>query len=298
MKAGGCVTNLHYFNNMKLIKTGLRYLLVATVIFITSQQNSYAGGFPVRPGSLLLSPSVSYFFANKGWDSLRRLTPFASGGKFTSVSYSLYAEYGLTKRFTLVAAVPYVMNTYEDDNGYRKSSTGVTDLETGIRYYLANINYIYYFSIQGTFITPLYQGTDLGYRQNGAELKFSFAGSGRIFGKNYYFTAENGVRKYFGTAGALQDRYSGTFGFTLDRRLKQQVSVSVGGFYSTSSLSSGYNPKAVNASKNFAFNQASISYGYSFSRAFSLFLSAGTFINGRNTGNGSSASASFIIKPL
>jgi hypothetical protein len=296
MKAGGCATNLHYFRDMKLIKTGLRYLLIATVIFITSQK-SYAG-FPVRPRSLLLSPSVSYFFANKGWDSLRRLSPFKSDGRFTSVSYSLYTEYGLTKRFTLVASLPYVMNTYQDSTGYRKTTTGATDLEIGVRYYLANINYIYYFTVQGTFITPVYAGTDLGYGQNGAELKFGFAGSGRLLGKNCYFTITNGIRQYFGAAGALQDRYAGTFGLTLDRRLRQQFSISLGGFYSTSSFGSGFTPKAVNATKNFAFHQASVSYGYSFSRAFSVFASAGTFINGRNTGDGSSASVSFIIRPL
>lgn len=281
---------------MKLNKTGLKYLLIA-VLFIASQKSSYAG-FPVRPRSLLLSPSVSYFFANKGWDSLSRLSPFKSNGKFTSVSYALYAEYGLTKRFTLVASVPYVMNVYQDSTGYRKATSGATDLETGVRYYLANINYIYYFTVQGTFITPLYNGTDLGYRQNGAEIKLGFAGSGRLFGKNCYFTVANGIRKYFGTTGAVQDRYSGTFGLTLDRRLRQQFSISVGGFYSTSSFSGGFDPKAVNSAKNFAFNQASVSYGYSFSRAFSVFASAGTFINGRNTGNGSSASMSFIIKPF
>ncbi|MFD2144622.1 hypothetical protein [Mucilaginibacter antarcticus] len=284
---------------MKLTAIRLKYLLIAMVFVITACSKSYAGGFPVRPGSLLLSPSVNYFFANKGWDSLRRQTPFANGGRFQSISYSLYSEYGISKRFTAVAMLPFVNNSYKDNTGYASETAGFTDLEVGLRYYVANIDYIYYFTVQGTFITPMYSSNvNLGYGQQGAEIKAAFAGSGKVFGKNYYFTLENGVRQYFGNSGPLQDRYTVTGGLTLDRRFKQQLSASLGGFYSTSSLSSGYDPTRVAANKNFAFNQVSVSYGYSFNRKMAMFVTAGTFINGRNTGNGTSGSASIIIKPF
>jgi hypothetical protein len=283
---------------MKFTKFRLRYWLLAAVLFIASQNSSYAGGFPVRPGSLLLAPSVSYFFANKGWDSLGRKSAFPLHGQFTSVTTSLYAEYGLTRRFTLVASLPYVINNYHQDN-YQSTTQGLTDLETGIRYYIANIKYIYYFTVQGTVITPLYRDNPaLGYGESGAEIKFSFAGSGKLFSKNYYFTLEDGVRQYFGSGGPVQNRYTGTFGLSLDKKFKQQVSVSLGGFYSTSSFSKNFNPQFIASNKNFAFNQASISYGYSFTHQFSVFVSAGTFISGRNTGDGSSASVSFIIRPF
>jgi hypothetical protein len=286
--------------DMKFTTIRLRYIFIAAIIIAGMQGKSFAGGFPVRPGSLLLSPSVNYFFANKGWDSLRRLTPFASGGKFQSISYSLYAEYGISKRFTAVASLPFVNNTYSDSTGYKSQTAGFTDLELGIRYYLFNIDYVYYLTIQGTFITPMYSNgnANLGYGQQGAELKASFAGSGKVWGKNYYFTVENGIRQYFGNSGPLQDRYTVTLGLTLDRRFKHQISASLGGFYSTSSFSAGYDPTRVAANKNFAFNQVSLSYGYSFNRRVAMFLSAGTFVNGRNTGKGTSGSASVIIRPF
>jgi hypothetical protein len=284
---------------MKLTTIRLKYILIAAAFFATVHSKSYAGGFPVRPRSLLLSPSVSYFFANKGWDSLRTLTPFASGGQFRSISYSLYAEYGISKRFTAVASLPFVMNEYKDNTGYSSLTNGFTDLEVGIRYYVFNIDYIYYLTIQGTLITPMYRNNvNLGYGQQGAEVKASFAGSGKIWGKNYYFNLENGIRQYFGSTGPLQDRYTITAGLTLDRRFKHQFSASLGGFYSTSSFSAGYDPTRVAANKNFAFNQVSLSYGYSFNRKVAMFLSAGNFINGRNTGKGTSGSASVIIRPF
>lgn len=278
-----------------MIKPFLNFLLAGLLLLSSSM--ALAGGFPVRPRSLLVSPSVSYFFSNKGWDAGGVEKPFANDGKFQSVTYSLYTEYGLTRRFTLVAILPYANNNYRDNTGYNESTWGLTDLEVGVRYYLANINYIYYFSLQGTFIQPLYKNLNLGFQSQGAEVKLTFAGSGRMLGKNYYFTVENGVRQYFGGAGPIQDRYSGTFGLTLDRRFKHQISASLGGFYSASSLSSAFNPQVIGTNKDFSFNQASVSYGFSFSKKFSIFLTAGKFITGRNTGNGQSGSAALILRP-
>jgi hypothetical protein len=278
--------------------TTIKCLFITALFFIVSQNNSYAGGFPVRPGSWMISISGNYFVANKGWDSLSRKSPFPSNGRYTSYSYSLYSEYGLSKRFTLVASVPYVVNNYKADN-YSSSSQGLTEVEVGLRYYLANINYKYYFMLQGTAIVPTYSNNPaLGYGKPGAELKLSFAGSGHLFGKNSYFTLENGVRQYFDSLGPFQDRYSATYGITLDKDYKNQVSLSAGGTYSTSKFNNGFNPQFIASNKNFAFNQVSVSYGHSFSRQLSLFVSGGTFITGRNTGDGSSVSASLIIKPF
>jgi len=279
---------------MAFINPKLKYWLFAMVcVALMTQHKSYAGGLPVRPGSLILSPSIGYFFANKEWDSLRVKKPFDQNGHFTSITYSLYAELGLSKRFSLVASLPYVISDYQQDN-FKSHAQGLTDLETGLKYYLANINYIYYFNLQGTVITPLYTDLNLGYKETGAELKLSFSGSGSMLGTHFYFSVEDGIRQYFGSQGPIQDRYNGTFGISLSK--KQQVALSIGGFYSASSFTSFTPIPASN--KNFAFNQASISYGYSFTRRFSVFLNAGMFINGRNTGAGSSGSASLILRPF
>ncbi len=266
-------------------------------LLLISSFSVFAGGFPVRPKSLLLSPSVNYFFSKSGWDGNSQLKPFTNDGKFQATTFSLYTEYGLTRRFTLVGILPYANNNYRDNTGYNSTASGLADLEVGVKYYLANINYKYYFSLQGTFIQPLYKNFNLGFQAQGAEFKVTFAGSGKFLGKNCYFTVENGIRQYFGGAGPIQDRYSGTFGLTLDRRFKHQVSASIGGFYSASSLNSAFNPQIIGTNKDFAFNQASLSYGYSLTKKFSFFLTAGQFIAGRNTGKGSSGSVALIIRP-
>src|SRR3569623_2538379 len=109
---------------MKFTKAQIKYLIAVAGLFISLQQKSYADGFPLRPRRLLLSPSVSYFFAYKGWDSLRVLRPFPGNGKFTSTTFTLSAEYGLSRRWSVVALLPYVTNTYQQ-TGYNSTSQGL-----------------------------------------------------------------------------------------------------------------------------------------------------------------------------
>lgn len=281
----------------KFTQIQLRLLLIVVLLIGAMRSNSYAGGFPVRPHSLLVSPSVSYFYANKAWDSVGHLAPFPGNGHFSSVTYQLYAEYGLSKRFTLVAQLPYVTSTYEQSD-FKHTSAGLTDLETGIRWYVANIDYRFYFMVQGTVITPLYvSDPSFGYGLTGGELKLMFSGSMKMLGTNAYFSLENGFRQYISSTGPFQDRYNGTFGLNLDKRFKNQISVSVGGFYSTSS-NKQFLPAQYYANKNFSFNQVSLSYGHSFSREFSIFLTGSKFISGRNTGDGASGSVSLVLRPF
>jgi hypothetical protein len=280
---------------MRFIKARIKYFFAMVSLVAVVQQYALADGFPVRPKTLLINPSISYFWATKYWDSVRVKQPFPLNGKFTAVTMSLFAEYGISRRWYLVAQLPYTTNTYTQ-NGVNTVNQGFTDLETGLRYYLANINYKAYIMLQGTVITPLYTNTNLGYGLTGAELRLSLAGSGHLFGLNSYYSLEDGVRQYFGSQGPIQDRYNGVYGLTLDKGFHNQLSVSLGGIYSASNFKKfNVNPAA---DKNFAFNQVSLSYGHSFTRQFSVFIGAGTFINGRNTGDGSNVSFGLVIKTL
>ena len=281
---------------MSLLKTSIRILTVTVILFITAHSVTYAdGGFPTRPGRLLISPSVSYFFANSQWDSTGRKKAFPNNGKYSSVGVTLYAEYGISRRFAAVVSLPYVYNRYTQTGLPNSNTSGLADLETGLKYYLANIDFIYYISIQGTAITPLYSNKpNLGYGEEGAEGKLSFSGTGHLFGNNTYFSASDGVRQYFGSNGPIQNRYNGTFGLTLDEEFENQVSVSVSGINSYSD-DKRFSP-ILEANKDFSFVQASVAYGHSFTREISLFASAGKFLTGRNTGDGTTFSLAFIYR--
>jgi len=278
---------------MSLLKSFTKTLFVALILLVTFQGKAFAdGGFPVRPGRLLISPSVSYFFASSQWDSTGTKKPFPNGGKYTSLSATLYAEYGINRKFAVVASLPFVYNQFTGT----PASSGLTDLETGIRYYLANIDFIYYFSLQGTAITPLYSNNAaLGYGQEGAEFKPAFSGSGHLGSLSSYFNAADGVRKYFGTNGPIQNRFNATYGLSLDQEYMNQVSLTLTGINSWSNDKS-FISGIPETNRNFSFLELSASYGHSFNDEISLFLTGGEFLLGRNTGAGTSISLAFVYR--
>jgi hypothetical protein len=91
-----------------MIKTYLKYLLIAIGFMMLAPNSSHAGGFPVRPKRLLLSPSFSYFYADRAGTHYAVKTCLPITGQFESLGFSLYAEYGLSRRLTLIGLLPYV----------------------------------------------------------------------------------------------------------------------------------------------------------------------------------------------
>ena len=113
---------------MTLLKTFTKTLFFTLILFVATQNVSYAdGGFPVRPGRLLIAPSVGYFFANSQWDANGVKQPFADNGKFQSAAVTLYAEYGISRKFAVVASVPFVMNKYTTSLPSSTTSSGLAD---------------------------------------------------------------------------------------------------------------------------------------------------------------------------
>jgi hypothetical protein len=299
MKAGGCATHLHYFKqkNMRLKTFTKTSITVLTFVIVLKSVAFADGGYPARPGRLLISPSVSYFFANSAWDTTGGpKKAYPNGGKYSSIGVSVYAEYGISRKWAAVASLPFVYDDFAQNVSPKSTtSTGLSDLETGIRYYLANIDFIYYFSLQATAVTPLYHNNPaLGYDEEGGELKAAVSGSGELFDRNYYFNASDGLRQYFGTNGPWQNRYSGTFGMTLDREFKNQVSITGSGIYSESTDKT-FSP-VLEANKDYSFFELSLSYGRSFSPEISIFATAGKFITGYNTSAGNIISLAFVYR--
>lgn len=253
-----------------------------------------AGGWPTRKGRLLISPSVNYFYADKYWDQQGNVQQYPKDGHFTSAGLYLYAEYGLTKRITAVGTLPVVSNHYQQSD-YKNTSTGIADMEFGARYYLANINYKYYFAVQGMVVLPGYKNTperNLGYEAMGGDIKLIGSGSGKIGTKAFYFNLEGGVRQYVADKGPFQFRYSGGFGFSPAK--KHQLILGASGLTS-SSTNKAFSGNLV-ANKDFSYLQGSFSYGYSVSSSFMVFAGVNRFLTGENTGIGTNGSLSVVVK--
>jgi hypothetical protein len=74
-----------------------------------------------------------------------------------------------------------------------------------------------------------------------------------------------------------------------------QVSASVSGVNSFSN-DKRFISAIPETNKDFSFLQATVTYGHSFTKEISLFLSGGEFLTGRNTGVGTTASLAFIYR--
>lgn len=283
-------------NCRKLIKKRGKIVVRITVItayFVVLLFNNpaFAGALPVRKGKLRLSVSTGYFIAFSYWDKNRHLISFPSNGHFSALGVSALAEYGLTKRWTAVALLPYSFIS-NNQQSYKFSANGFGDAEAGLRYYLANINFKYYFAVQGSVILPLYNNPALGYRSLGDDFKLSGFESGKIGSHSYYTAAEVGVSQYFDHTGPLQYKYAGSIGYVLDKH--DQVSLGLSGTISNS-INKTFSADIVQ-NRDFYYHLVSFNYGYTVNRNLSLFAGVSQFYAGENTGKGSDISLSANIK--
>ncbi|MCD8741061.1 hypothetical protein LT679_10650 [Mucilaginibacter roseus] len=267
-------------------KTAIAFIIAALPATVL------AGGWPVKKGNYLVSVTASYFRASQLWDKGGRLGSYEQGGYFESRSLSLYGEYGITRRLTGVVSLPYIINEFKRQDMPAATSQGLGDMEFGVRYYLTNINFKYYFAIQGMAIAPLYSDTSLGFSSGGAEVRAIGSGSGKIGSKNYYMNLEVGGRQYFQNAGPFQVRYTGAFGLNFDKH--NQLALGVSGNYSTS-INKILDENLV-LNKDFSYTQGSFSYAYIVNPKLSFFAGVNQFLVGRSTGKGTTFSLSVITK--
>ncbi len=265
-----------------------------TLIICFGHEKSYGGGWPVRRGTLVVSPSFTFFYANQSWDKEGKLTDYPAGSHFESKSVYLYSEYGLSRRVTLVGSLPYVFNTFVQP-GTATTTNGFTDAEIGARYYLANINFSHYFAIQTTGVIPMYANSavkTLGFQSYGADVKLIGSGSVKIFSLNSYYNIEAGVRQYVDADGPFQYKYAASYGLSLSKH--HQISIASSGVLSASA-NKDFSRYLV-ANKNFQYIQASFNYVFVATNKVAFSVGASKFITGKNTGRGTSAFFSSIIR--
>src|ERR1700744_6521938 len=99
---------------MTLVKNLTKTFIAGLALILIVNQSAFAdGGFPVRPGRLLLAPAVSYFFANSAWDTTGMPAKrYPNNGKYQSMGVTLYGEYGISREWAVAVTVPYVYNIY------------------------------------------------------------------------------------------------------------------------------------------------------------------------------------------
>jgi len=276
-----------------------------TFIFIISLlfavwANQAMAGWPIGKYRNVVIPSFNFYSSHDTWTSGGQLVKGKPGAGFTSYSAGLYVGYGISRRTDLIVNViaPSQHSAYVDGSGnlVKQTSSGVGDMQAGLSYNLFNFGYKSFLSVMGSAIIPLYDTTKtvaLGYAAYGAELKLMYSGGiDNGFLKHTYYNMEVGYRRYFDTQGPNVLIYTAMLGLPLGKR--NQIGLEIGGQYSTSTNKS-FNPNLA-LNRDFAFTKASLDYGHTFTRRFSVFLVGFYTLTGRNTGLGYGGSVQTIFK--
>jgi len=274
------------------------FLILFTAL-LGANNLALAGGKPVGKKRLFLIPAAAYFFNSSYWDRNGVYRSYNNNLHFGSKILSINSEYGFSRRVSLMASIPFIINSISQ-SGYSASVSGFGDAELGIRYYIANINYNVYFSIQGNLVVPLYSnevGKSLGYGSLGTDLKLIGAGDFSIASQKFYWEINTGFRQFLDDSGPFQLKNSLSLSYSINK--KNQISLAGTSLYSYSTAKTPLNidnPLDVAGTKQFNFNQLTASYAYSIRRNKSLFFSFSKFITGTNTGAGTTLSLGYVYK--
>ncbi|WP_448702914.1 hypothetical protein ACFGVR_11215 [Mucilaginibacter sp. AW1-3] len=280
----------------KLIpKTPKSISLFLVMILLFNNTGVRAGGNPVGKKRLFIIVSTSYYFANTFWDENGQQQQYPDNGKYTTLSLSVNAEYGFSRRIALVASLPFSANYFKSSvNSTTTSSLG--DASVGMSYYLANIAYRTYFSVQGNFVFPVYQNTATvihGYGDVGANAQFLVSGDFKLGEKSIAFGGTVGASQFFGELAPLQLTLGGNLGMAVSKKNQLSIAATAAASFSPEKA---FDPTSPAPAKDYRYTQITLNFSHNISRNKSLFFSGTRFLVGKNTGIGNTITAGFTYK--
>lgn len=134
------------------------YLFFAVGLVLLSAGSVFAGAWTQEKGKSYHRAAVNYYFAEEDYDTRGESQPMANNGKFTDFNLNYYMEYGIVNELTIMASVYYKKLNKEDDY-YEYESSGVGDMDLGVRFRLHD-SQIGIFSIQGLIKIPEFYDED------------------------------------------------------------------------------------------------------------------------------------------
>lgn len=274
------------------------FLLILFALTITASR--VKAGWPIGKYRNIIVPGLGYYYATDNFDKDGHKVKAEPGNYFRSLSFNLYAGYGISRRTDFLVSLPVVYQTSMYTNSFGSGNSkgyGAGDVQAGLSYNLVNMGYEKFLSVVVSGIAPLYNKSsttgNIGYGEFGTDVKFTFSGNipKRIIGGTY-FNVEVGGRRYFGSDGPYQFSAYGLLGFSLSKRNQ----VTVDAVYMRSISSNKQFSTNVTNIKDFELVKPSVNFGHTFTRRFSLFVGGFYTVYGRNTAVGYGGSISTILK--
>lgn len=242
---------------------------------------AYAGAWTAKQGENYLKGAVNYF------DTSNRFGPEGTFENFRNTNLNIYWEHGVRDDLTFFATGS-LTDLENRADGVETSTTGVGDIDVGLKYRLINGPVIV--SVQGLFKAPyLYSENSelpLGNGQEDFEGKVLF---GKSFGDLGYGGLEVGYRVRT-EAPVDEFRYLVEYGFDLNE--KTYLRAKLDGIHAASSadLEDDFNvplntETALNPQLPLEFDLGRLEYtaGYKFSNGFAAEITGTTAVYGDNT---------------
>lgn len=250
---------------------------------------SVAGAWPQLPGKSYAAFYYYMYSVSKGTKSDGSVVPFQNNGHFLSHGVGLYYEYGVSKKWTAVAIIPYGVNWWTDD--FNKSfNHGFTDLEAGARYLIAESPVAFSVQILAGFpqLYSINKDPVLGYGQQNFHLSTLVGLGYDMLGIRSWLDMEGGYKVFLGSV-SNQLRYKIVNGMHLSHLWIAILQLEGTETFSEGSFRIGTNP---NLFSGYDVLKGSLSAVYAFT--YTTRLQVGYFkeILGKNSGYGDGIMAS------
>ncbi len=175
-----------------------RFIAIAGAAWLAAP--ALAGPWVQKKGQGLVIVSMHGYRATERFTLSGSRAPLGAGGEFRSLSPQVWAEYGITDRWTGIFTGSLAALRYEDP-GYRASAFAPGDLQAGVRRALRSPENGWQISVQALVKAPAYSSRVEPRPGNGqADLEGTLL-AGRSFrlGSRWaFFSSEGGYRKRWG----------------------------------------------------------------------------------------------------
>ncbi|ANW96603.1 hypothetical protein AXE80_10085 [Wenyingzhuangia fucanilytica] len=252
-------------------------------------------------GKVLLSPSISHYYTDSGRDEYGNKSDFSENGFYENYVYKLYlAAPIVANKLSLVANVPYVKSTYQNDT-YFSENNELGDVEVGVKMHLKKIGEYHYLMGGLNTVIPMYnndKGPYVGFDKFGTELSVNISGNFEWMNVNKnYHQLEFGVKTFFAN-GPYQFKLYGSQAYRITNKFlvlgSATILLSRGDDFSVSGDESTIvNPDFI---ADFDIIKTTVNFGYEFSPKFAIYAGGFTDVWNRNISIGRGWQVFSVIK--
>jgi hypothetical protein len=256
---------------------------VAAIVLLTSE-SAYGGAWNQEQNKGLVVFTFSFLQTQTEFGFAGGRRPFGYGGQFRQISSSLYFEYGLSRRYTVVSNINAPVLKFSNQYG-SSDSAGPGDIEVGIRRRLNSLESRWPLAAQVTTQFPAYpaaRNPAPGNHQEDVEGRLLLGRGGRWGGHPAFLDVE-GAFRYRSGPPADQVRADCTGGLDLSHRWMVMAQV-----FAIKGLRNGdaFNTSNPNAQSDFDLYKGQLSLVARAGHGVRVQVGWNYAIAGRNTGTG------------